>query len=42
MIYKVTDLKTKPKLRKEKVEVDEELKVLESLERNSKSKLDDD
>lgn len=42
MIYKVTDLKTKPKRRKEKVEVDEELKVLESLERNSKSKLDDD
>ncbi|HHX55163.1 MAG TPA: stage 0 sporulation family protein [Clostridiales bacterium] len=42
MIYKVTDLKTKPKRRKEKVDVDEELKVLESLERNSKSKLDDD
>ena len=35
MIYKVTDLKTKPKRRKEKIEVDEELKVLESLERDS-------
>ena len=42
MIYKVSDLKTKPKRRKEKIEVDEELEVLESLERDSKSKLDDD
>lgn len=42
MIYKVSDLKSKPKRRKEKIEVDEELKVLESLEKDSKSKLDDE
>lgn len=41
-IYKVEDLKTKPKRRNSKVEVDAELKALEALEKDSKSKLNGD
>ena len=40
-IYNVSELKSKPKHRNEKIEIDEELKVLEELEKDSKSKLDD-
>jgi cell fate regulator YaaT (PSP1 superfamily) len=41
--YKVSDLKFKPKKKREKIVVDDELKALELLEKKeSKSKLDDD
>ncbi|NLJ90851.1 MAG: stage 0 sporulation family protein [Clostridiales bacterium] len=39
-IYKVEDLKNKPKRRKDRIQIDEELKALEELERDSKSKLE--
>ncbi len=39
-IYKVEELKSKPKRRRAKVEIDEELKALEALERDSKSKIE--
>lgn len=41
VIYKVSELRSKPKHKKERIELDEELKALEALERDSKSKLDD-
>lgn len=41
VIYKVSELRSKPKHKKERVDLDEELKALEALERDSKSKLDD-
>ncbi len=41
VIYKVSELRSKPKHKKERIDLDEELKALEALERDSKSKLDD-
>lgn len=41
-IYKVAELMTRAKRKKERVEMDDELRVLEELERDTKSKLDDD
>jgi len=41
--YKVEELKFKPKKKKEKITIDEELRALELLEqKGSKSKLDDE